>query len=301
MKTDAIVKKILTSYKKDIKIKKIVPHPMPSSKRIISILYSLREVVFPGYFTDPPLTSDRLPHYLSNVIARLIDDLSEQIACSFVHECHVDEKVCDMCYARGEKDALKFMDKIPALRETLMKDLEAAFEGDPAAKSYDEIIYSYPCIMAITTYRIAHELLLQGVPLIPRIMTEYSHHQTGVDIHPGARIGEYFFIDHGMGVVIGETTIIGNRVKMYQGVTLGALSFPIDQYGNLIRNQKRHPTIEDNVTIYSGATILGGDTIIGKGSVVGGNVWLTESVPPGTKVLIEKPQLVLKKEKKQNS
>ena len=298
MKTDEIVKKILANYKKDLKIKKIVPHPMPSSKRIIAILYGLREVIFPGYFTDPPLTSERLPHYLSNLIARLIDELTEQIACSFVHECRIDEKVCDLCYARAEKQALKFMDKIPQLRETLMKDLEAAFDGDPAAKSFDEIIYSYPCMMAIATYRLAHELLLQGVPLIPRIMTEYSHHQTGVDIHPGATIGDHFFIDHGTGVVIGETTIIGNRVKMYQGVTLGALSFPIDQHGNLLRNQKRHPTIEDNVTIYAGATILGGDTIIGKGSVIGGNVWLTESVPPGTKVLIESPQLVYKNGKK---
>ncbi|MBM3211702.1 serine acetyltransferase, partial [Candidatus Poribacteria bacterium] len=162
------------------------------------------------------------------------------------------------------------------------------------AKSLDEIIFSYPGIVAITTYRIAHEIHIQGIPMLPRIMTEYAHGITGIDIHPGATIGRSFFIDHGTGVVIGETTEIGDRVKLYQGVTLGALSFPKDSTGALVRGRKRHPTIEDDVTIYSGATILGGDTVIGKNSVIGGNVWLVESVPPGTRVTIEEPQLVYK-------
>jgi serine O-acetyltransferase len=179
------------------------------------------------------------------------------------------------------------------LREILARDVQAAYDGDPAAKSLDEIIFSYPCILAITVYRIAHELHGQGVPLLPRIMTEYAHGVTGIDIHPGAKIGKNFFIDHGTGVVIGETTEIGDRVKIYQSVTLGALSFPKDGQGNLIRGVKRHPPIEDDVTIYSNATILG-STVIGTRSVIGGNVWITRDVPPDTMVTIEQPHLQYK-------
>ena len=175
----------------------------------------------------------------------------------------------------------------------LAKDVRAAYEGDPAAKSYDEIIFSYPGLFAVTVYRLAHQLLEQGVPLMPRIMTEYAHSQTGIDIHPGAHIGESFFIDHGTGVVVGETTEIGDRVRLYQGVTLGALSLPREEVDSL-RAKKRHPTIEDDVIIYAGATILGGDTVIGARSVIGGNVWLTESVPPDTKVFLKKPELIYK-------
>ena len=175
----------------------------------------------------------------------------------------------------------------------LAKDVRAAHEGDPAAKSYDEIIFSYPGLFAVTVYRLAHQLLKQEVPLLPRIMTEYAHSLTGIDIHPAARIGESFFIDHGTGVVVGETTEIGRRVRLYQGVTLGALSLPREKVESL-RQQKRHPTIEDDVIIYSGTTILGGETVIGARSVIGGNVWLTESVPPDTKVFLKKPELIYK-------
>ena len=171
--------------------------------------------------------------------------------------------------------------------------MQAAYDGDPAAKSIDEVIFAYPAIFAITIFRIAHELNLQGIPLLPRIMTEHAHSVTGIDIHPGATIGKGFFIDHGTGVVIGETTIIGNHVKLYQGVTLGALSFAMDEEGRMIRGKKRHPTIEDDVVIYAGATILGGNTVIGRGSVIGGNVWLTRSVPPYTRVVISEPELVI--------
>jgi serine O-acetyltransferase len=180
---------------------------------------------------------------------------------------------------------------MPGLRGLLADDVRAAYEGDPAAKSFDEIIFSYPSLEAITAYRIAHELLLQGIPLLPRMVTERTHSRTGIDIHPGASIGRHFFIDHGTGVVIGETSVIGDRVRIYQGVTLGALSLRMDTEGDLLRRSKRHPTIEDGVTIYAGATILGGETVIGAGSVIGGNVWLTRSVPPGTTVMIEAPQL----------
>jgi serine O-acetyltransferase len=186
-----------------------------------------------------------------------------------------------------------FLNAVPDMRKTLATDVRAAYQGDPAAKSYDEIVFSYPGIFAITVYRIAHQLFSQQIPLLPRMMMEYAHGVTGIDIHPGAEIGESFFIDHGTGVVVGETTVIGERVRVYQGVTLGALSLPRDAVDDL-RVRKRHPTIEDDVIVYAGATILGGDTVIGKGSVVGGNVWITESVPPGTKVFLETPKLVYK-------
>ncbi|MFH1479726.1 MAG: serine O-acetyltransferase EpsC, partial [Pseudomonadota bacterium] len=186
------------------------------------------------------------------------------------------------------------MRELPRLRTALAKDVKAAYQGDPAARGYDEIIFSYPGLFAITVYRLSHQLHKQGIPLIPRIMTEYAHSLTGIDIHPGAQIGESFFIDHGTGVVVGATTEIGHRVRLYQGVTLGALSLP-KEVSEDHRKRKRHPTIEDDVIIYAGATILGGDTLIGARSVVGGNVWMTESVPPDTKVFLKRPELVLKK------
>jgi len=199
------------------------------------------------------------------------------------------------CAGSSGPDAItrRFLAALPLMRERLAEDVEAAYEGDPAATGYAEILVAYPSLHAVTIYRLAHELHGAGVPLIPRIMTEHAHALYGIDIHPGAQIGRQFFIDHGTGVVIGGTTEIGDRVKLYQGVTLGALSFPRDADGRMIRGRKRHPTIEDDVTIYSGATILGGDTVIGRGSVIGGNVWLTESVAPHTRVQIKPPaQLV---------
>lgn len=198
---------------------------------------------------------------------------------------------CGSSMEQADADARAFLARLPDLRLELELDAQAALDGDPAAKSADEVIFCYPGFAAIVTYRIAHELLKLGVPLLPRIMTEYAHSRTGCDIHPGARIGPSFFIDHATGVVIGETTIIGERVKLYQGVTLGALSFPKDEQGRLLRNTKRHPTIEDDVVIYAGATVLGGDTTIGRGSVIGGSCWITHAIPPGTKVLLQEPQM----------
>src|SRR5438552_5804750 len=191
----------------------------------------------------------------------------------------------------AQQKAVDFLRRLPDVRYLLEKDVESSFLGDPAAKSHHEIVFCYPGLEAVTVYRVAHELFLQGVPLIPRMMTEWAHSKTGIDIHPGARIGPGFFIDHGTGVVIGETCDIGTNVKLYQGVTLGALSFPRDADGQIIRGKKRHPTLEDEVVVYANATILGGDTVIGKGSVIGSNVWLTNSVPPSTQVVIEKPSL----------
>ncbi len=209
------------------------------------------------------------------------------------HECRRHSMSCVNCEERGQEITISFMNELPRLRTTLAKDIRAAFEGDPAAKGFDEVIFSYPGLFAITVYRMAHLLYKEEVSLIPRIMSEYAHSLTGIDIHPGASIGESFFIDHGTGVVVGETTEIGNRVRIYQGVTLGALSLPKEAVERL-RSEKRHPTIGDDVIIYAGVTILGGEAVIGARSVIGGNVWITESVPPDTKVFLKKPELIFK-------
>jgi serine O-acetyltransferase len=269
------------------------PEPIPSKHAIIGIQEQLQRILFPGYFVPTRLDRVNLQYYLGQETASLFDSLSQQIALCIRHECTRHNLPCTHCDEQGREEAIKFIATLPDLRVLLAKDVRAAFEGDPAAKSYDEIIFCYPGLLAVTVYRVAHQLHLQQIPLMPRIMCEYVHGLTGIDIHPGATIGESFFIDHGVGVVIGETVEIGNRVRIYQGVTVGALSLPKEEVERL-RGKKRHPTIEDDVIIYSGATLLGGDTVIGANSVIGGNVWLTESVPPGTKVFIKKPELVLR-------
>jgi len=271
-------------------INHIAARELPSKATVIEVLNDLMDVIYPGYFSTQNVSEANLEFYLGNKLDSLFERLVELIAKSIRHECERRTDVCDQCRLRGEMETIAFFDKLPDIREILQEDIHAAYEGDPAAKSLDEIIFSYPCTFAITVYRIAHELHMQSIPLIPRMMTEHAHSVTGIDIHPGATIGRAFFIDHGTGVVIGETCEIGDNVKIYQGVTLGAKSFPRDEKGNIIRNQKRHPTIEDDVVIYSGATILG-DVVIGRGASVGGNVWLTKSVPPGMQVVLEKPAL----------
>jgi len=271
-------------------------YSVPSDESVRDILTRFQEVLFIGYFGKQEIPDWDLEPHLHVLMSQLFDSLATQIAKSLVHECKMPREGCDRCRSNGERNAAEIIGKIPRIREVLEGDVQAAYDGDPAAKSLDEIIFSYPGLRAIMVHRIAHELYLQDVPLLPRIMSEYAHAITGIDIHPGANIGRNFFIDHGTGVVIGETTLIGNNVKIYQGVTLGALSFPKDERGNLLRDIKRHPTLEDNVTVYSGTTILGGDTVIGRGSTVGGNVWLTGSVPSGTKVVIKTPELRMKGE-----
>ncbi|MBA4394517.1 MAG: serine acetyltransferase [Desulfobacca sp.] len=269
---------------------------LPSREVVIEILERSKRVLFPGYFSPQELDRITLTYQMGVEISALFEILSKQISLSIRHECRRYQNVCTLCVDRGQKEALAFLKKLPNLRKILGDDVRAAYQGDPAAKSFDEIIFSYPCILAITMYRVAHELFIQEIPLLPRMMSEYAHSITGMDIHPGARIGQHFFIDHGTGVVIGETCLIGEQVRLYQGVTLGALSLPMEEQGEMLRKIKRHPTIEDRVTIYAGATILGGETIIGAGSVIGGNVWLTHSVPPGTTVMIETPKLRYKEE-----
>jgi serine O-acetyltransferase len=266
---------------------------IPSREEIIEIVYRLREVVFPGYFGREKIDPVNLGYSVGQSVSGVFGMLVEQVTNSLRYDCLRYNRPCFQCNEQGQKEALTFLKTIPKLRWMLATDVRAAYDGDPAAKSYDEIIISYPGIFAIMVYRIAHELYDQGIPLLPRIMTEYAHSVTGIDIHPGARIGESFLIDHGTGVVIGETTEIGKNVRIYQGVTLGALSLPKDA-GEQLRGKKRHPTIEDDVIIYAESTILGAKAVIGARSVIGGNVWLTEPVPPDTRVMMETPQLVYK-------
>ena len=267
------------------------PEPIPSRESVIDIVTRVSRMLYPGYYIKSRLEQFNLAYYFGQEATALFELLSEQIMLALRHDCIRHNLPCVHCEERGQESAVKFMRDLPTVRRMLASDVRAAYQGDPAARSYDEIIFSYPGLLAITIYRAAHQLWEQGIPFIPRIMTEYAHSSTGIDIHPGAHIGESFFIDHGTGVVIGETSEIGDRVRLYQGVTLGALSLPRDA-GEQLRNQKRHPTIEDDVIIYSGATILGGQTVIGARSIIGGNVWLTESVPPDTRVIIKKPELI---------
>jgi serine O-acetyltransferase len=265
--------------------------PIPSRSSIIDIIDRFREILFPGYFSSEKLDPVNLKYHLGKAATALFDLLAEQIRNSIRHDCYRYNRECRDCEQEGHRVALAMLASVPQLRRMLSADVRATFEGDPAAKSHDEIIFSYPGIFAQTVYRIAHRLSELGVPILPRIMSEHAHSETGIDIHPSASIGNNFVIDHGTGVVIGETTIIGNNVRIYQGVTLGALSLP-PHAGEQYRGKKRHPTIEDDVIIYSGATILGGETVIGARSVIGGNVWLTETVPPDTKVIMESPRLI---------
>lgn len=267
---------------------------IPSIEKTVEILHRTRSLLFPGYFNNgQPLDNNQLEYAIGVEVTRLFEILSENIALSIRHDCQRYQLICTHCQERGQREAIRFLEKLPEIREILTTDVRAAYDGDPAAKNIDEVIISYPGVLAITIHRIAHQLWLQEIPLLPRMMSEYGHSITGIDIHPGAAIGPSFFIDHGTGVVIGETTIIGERVRIYQGVTLGALSLPKEEVEQL-RYAKRHPTIEDDVTIYAGATILGGETVIGTGSVIGGSVWVIRSVPPGTKVFLAPPKLIYK-------
>ncbi len=269
--------------------------PLPNYEVVINCTEDLKEVLYPGYRRRDGLHLGNVTYHTGDLIDRLHDRLTVQIARALCHEagkntrCNPQQKA-DF-EALGQAKAVAFLEQLPELRHILALDVEAAYRGDPACKSLDEVIFCYPGLEAVTVYRLAHLLNDLKVPLIPRMMTEWAHRRTGIDIHPGAEIGRHFFIDHGTGVVIGETTEIGEHVKLYQGVTLGALSFPTDEVGNLVRGQKRHPTLEDRVVIYANATILGGETVIGHDAVIGSSIWVTRSVPPHTVVTLEKPKL----------
>ncbi len=281
---EGIVDSILEDYLQGRDIDRIEPFRHPDKDVVIDIIDKLRRIVFPGYFLEKTYRIYNAKHNLSMLIEDVMFNLNQQIAL-VLRDTEKSQEIC-----------LEFFRSIPKVRALVQTDLQAAYEGDPAASGKEEIVYSYPGLFAITVYRLAHVLQELGVPMIPRIMTEYAHSVTGIDIHPGATIGKHFFIDHGTGIVVGETTVIGNGVKIYQGVTLGALS---TRGGQSLRGKRRHPTIEDNVTIYAGASILGGDTVIGRDSVIGSNAFITSSVAPNTTVTIKNQELQMRSRTKE--
>lgn len=285
---EIILDGIFSDYEENKFIDKVDISNQPDKTVIVDILYKLQEIIFPGFFKPDTYKTYTVRSTVTTLVEDVLYNLKKQIGITLRYAPTFSNS--SPCEIEGESQriAVEFMKKIPKIREYIETDVQAAFDGDPAAYNREEIVVTYPGFYAIVTNRIAHELNLLGVPLIPRIMTEHAHSLTGIDIHPGATIGKYFFIDHGTGIVIGETTVIGDNVKIYQGVTLGALS---TRGGQKLKNVKRHPTIEDNVTIYSGATILGGDTVIGKGVVIGGNTFITSSVLEGTKVSVKRQEL----------
>ena len=276
---ETIVDTILEDYLHGRDIDRIDLFKQPDKDIIIDMIGKLRRIIFPGYFTEKTYRIYNAKHNLSMLIEDVMFNLNRQVGLVMGSKQEA-ERIC-----------LAFFRAIPQVRALVQTDLQASYDGDPAASGKDEVIFSYPGLFAITVYRLAHVLYTLGVPMIPRIMTEHAHSVTGIDIHPGATVGEYFFIDHGTGIVIGETTVIGNHVKIYQGVTLGALS---TRGGQNLRGKRRHPTIEDNVTIYAGASILGGETVIGKNSVIGSNAFITSSIDPGTTVTPKTQELQLR-------
>lgn len=281
LKLKKLTKSLVNSYEHKLCINHVDGLNLPNVEHIEDIIDDFFKIIFPGFTGKEKITSSGISFYVGNILDNLFDKMFYQIHRALEYKCPDKSKnackLCD-CESMAHTITVETLEKLPKIRKLLKADVRAAFDGDPAAQSLDEIILSYPFIKAITVHRISNTLYEHNVPLIPRMMSEWVHRETGIDIHPGAKIGHSFFIDHGTGVVIGETTIIGNNVKIYQGVTLGALSFPKDERGRVIKGTKRHPTLRDNVTVYANATILGGDTIIGNDATIPGNGWITESV-----------------------
>lgn len=294
MKPDAIRQALLDSYARDGGINHLDGVNLPSQDTVAEIARDFMHVLFPGYFGSTLAKGD-VPAWLDRILAKIEKNLSTEIEKSlrFAKDAHPA--------ANARRITTGLLTQLPAIRRVVQTDVTAAFAGDPAAKNVEEIILAYPCVLVISLQRIAHILYHQNVPLLPRMLTEFGHERTGVDIHPGARIGTHFFIDHCVGVVIGETASIGNHVKIYQGVTLGAKSFDVDDAGNPVKGGKRHPDIGDHVTIYAHATILGGDTQIGAHSVIGGNVWLLQSMPPNSVAYYKGDDLVIRERQKQET
>ncbi len=299
-----LVAKVVESYRAEARTRHIGRVVFPSRREIVELIHHLLELTYPGFVGRQDLTDHNVSYHIGELLPRIGTLASRQIYRSLCYAKNLSanddasgltaESHNDPCRDKAREITRAFLHRLPAIRTTLAEDVQAAYDGDPAASGLDEIILAYPGLLAVTVYRIAHELHVMGVPLMPRVMSEWCHHETGIDIHPGATIGKSFFLDHGTGVVIGETTEIGDCVKIYQGVTLGALSFPKDESGRVIRGHKRHPTVEDHVTLYANAIILGGDTVIGAHSVVGGSVFLTRSIPPASTVTITPPDLRVK-------
>jgi len=294
---------LCSSYDADPRTRHISRGYLPATADTVELIHLLLELAYPGYYGRQNLSHANLQFHIGELLPRIAQKLYLQIFRALCYRNETegrydplgDSEQARPLDARAREVTLQFLDGVPEVRATLGLDVQAAYDGDPAATNCDEIIMSYPGLLAVTVYRFAHELWNLDIPLLPRMMTEWAHHMTGVDIHPGARIGKSFFIDHGSGVVIGETTEIGDNVKVYQGVTLGALSFLKDERGRMVKGYKRHPTVRDNVTIYANAIILGGDTVLGEGSTIGGSTFLTSSVPPGCTVSGSPPELKVRK------
>lgn len=291
---DTLVDSLVQSYRDDARAHHINRRFLPSREEIFTCLQNLVELMYPGYFGRQDLTDDNIRYHVGNLLVTVRESLIRQVGLCL---CYREET--DGCKERAKtgfsqeatRIVQQFLARLPDVRRTLVSDVQAAYDGDPAALNLDEVILAYPGLLAITVHRLAHELYVLGVPLLPRIMTEWAHQRTGADIHPGATIAPSFFIDHATGVVVGETTHIGSHVKLYQGVTLGAVSHPKDDSGRLIRGTKRHPTVDDNVTVYANATVLGGQTVVGEGAVIGGSVFLTQTVPKKARVAMKAPEL----------
>ena len=296
-KLPQLVDNIVASYNADARTRHIDRALLPSPAEVEELLTRLLELLFPGFYGRQDLTSHNVPFHVGELLPRIGWLTYRQVNKCLCYKQELEDpdgKQGEHCDKQARETSTWFLNRLGHVREMLNGDVQASYDGDPAALNCDEVILAYPGLLAVAVHRLAHELYTREVPMLPRMMSEWAHRTTGVDIHPGAKIGRNFFIDHGTGVVIGETTEIGDNVKMYQGVTLGALSFPKDERGRLIRGHKRHPTVEDDVTIYANAIILGGDTILRKGCVVGGSVFLTSSVPAGAQVAITPPALRVK-------
>jgi serine O-acetyltransferase len=291
---DGLVVGMLASYGRDARAQHIGRRYLPSRAEILEIVRLLLELFYPGYFGRQDLNHENLPFHVGNLLSTLREKAERQVEACLGFAAERDGRDPASCRDDARRVTSAFLDRLPSVRDALVLDVQAAYDGDPAASSPDEVILAYPGVLAVTVYRVAHELHVMGVPLMPRIMSEWAHSKTGTDIHPGARIGRSFFIDHATGVVVGETTTIGSNVKLYQGVTLGALSIPRDERGRVIRDTKRHPTVEDGVTIYANATVLGGHTVVGADSVVGGSVFVTDSVPGSTRVSVLPPEMTVR-------
>ena len=291
-----LVNRMVTSYKTDERTHHINRTYLPSRRETIEIIELLLELVYPGYHGRQNLNDFNVGFHVGELLPKVGEKLYRQVHQCLCYQDELDGKVTPdkpPCDKKAQRLTLEFLDRLPAIREMLAGDVQAAYDGDPAAVNLDEVILAYPGVMAVSVYRLAHELYKANIPLIPRIMTEWAHTVTGVDIHPGAKIGRNFFIDHATGVVIGQTSEIGENVKLYQGVTLGAMSFPKDERGQLIRGYKRHPTVENGVTIYANATVLGGETTLGEASIIGGSVFLTGSIPANCSVTVKSSELAI--------
>ena len=289
-----LVAELLASYRRDPRAQHVGRRFLPSRVEILEALELLFELLFPGYFGRQDLTGENLEAHVTALLAGAREKLARQVESCLCFERETRGEPVEPCGGRALATADAFLGCLPSIRDALVLDVQAAYDGDPAARSLDEVVLAYPGFLAVTVHRLAHELHRLGVPLMPRILSEWAHTKSGADIHPGAEIGPSFFIDHATGVVIGETSRIGARVKLYQGVTLGALSHPRDAAGRVVRDTRRHPTVEDDVTIYANAIVLGGETVVGAGSVVGGSVFLTRSVPAGSRVAMKPPGLAVR-------